>query len=661
MGKNLIHRWERARALLSKVWRRLIGRRSDDSLLPWLTPAVDTMQLGVTICDLEGRILFTNPAEARMHGYTVAELVGQDVRIFAPPNPAPRRSGPELQRASRWMREGWNVRKDGSRFPVRLLSDVLRDADGEPIGLVTTCEDISERKQAEETLRRSEARYRAIVEHAAHGICRIGPEERFTAVNPALVRMLEYDSADELLGLDLREAVYQTPAQAAEFRHAVASDDRLTSLELEWRRKDGSPITVRVGGRALRDRHGRLVGYELIVEDVTEHHALEAQLRQAQKMEVVGQLTSGIAHDFNNVLGVIVANIDLVAARRPRSWAQMREEIEEVQDAARRGSAMIRQLMAFSRHEQLRFEPVDLGALLREQVGVLSRILPETIDVRVAGEDGLPPARADARAVEQILLNLATNARDAMPQGGTLQLMTSRTWLDADFRAAQGWGEPGEYVALFVGDTGAGMDAATRARIFEPFFTTKPTGQGTGLGMAMVYGLMKQHRGFVHVYSEAGEGTTIKLWFPVVTPDDATGAPEPRLEALPRGSETLLVVEDEAPLRRAARRVLEQYGYTVLVAADGEEGWTLFQEQVNGIDLIITDLVMPRLGGRDLADRIATSGHRAPVLFATGYSAQDVQATRAVDPGVPLLHKPWTMADLLLRVRQVLDATDPHT
>ncbi len=614
------------------------------------------MQVGVTITDTEGRIVYTNPADAEMHGWAVEDLIGQHARVFAPPTTGHRMSGEELRSAGRWVREGWNARRDGSLFPVRLLSDVVRDANGEPVGIVTTCEDIADRHRAEEALRESEGRYRAIFEQATHGICRIGADGRFTTANPALLSILEYESLDDLLVVDVAAQVYADPGQEAFLLERVGDNGRIGGADLEWRRSDGTLVAVRVAGRALWSENDRFDGFELIVENVSERRELEEQLRQAQKMEAVGQLTGGIAHDFNNILTVILANADLVAMNLPPSLADLRNDLVEIQDAARRGSAMVRQLLAFSRHEALTMRPVDLATVVAADVSVMRRLLPENISVTVSSEDSLPPARADEGAVEQILLNLATNARDAMPDGGMLRIETTRTWLDSDFRANHGWGEPGEYVAVTLSDTGIGMDEETRKRIFEPFFTTKPVGVGTGLGMAMVYGLMKQHGGFVNVYSEPGEGTTIKLLFPAAI-GSSTGAAgtDSRGQPTPPGTETILLVEDEAPVRRAARRVLERYGYTVLTAADGIEALAEYAGHKDRIDIIVSDLVMPNLGGRELYRRIRESGSNVPFVFASGYTAKDVRETTRLDADVPFVHKPWTISDLLVRIRMALD------
>ncbi len=373
-------------------------------------------------------------------------------------------------------------------------------------------------------------------------------------------------------------------------------------------------------------------------------------LRQAQKMELVGQVTGGMAHDFNNLLTVILANADLLAA--DTSGKDAREELESLRGAALRGRALVAKLMGFARRSILELKPVDLNAVVDDVTQMLRRLLPESISLAVFRGDGMSKVRADVGAVEQILLNLATNARDAMPGGGTLRIEVYRTHLD---RAAYGWIVPGDYVCLAVGDTGVGMDEAVRRRIFEPFFTTKITGRGTGLGMAMVYGLMKQHGGYVNVYSEPGRGTTVKTYFPHAQTGDQAAPGVSATPALRPGTGTVLVVEDEAELRRVAQRVLERAGYTVLVAADGESGLTTYRRHRGAVDLILTDVVMPGMGGKALLDAVRAEGGDVPFLFASGYTASDVRESVLLGQDLPFLHKPWSMQDLLVAVGDVLE------
>jgi PAS domain S-box-containing protein len=513
-------------------------------------------------------------------------------------------------------------------------------------------------RETEDALRRSEEKYRSLVNHATYGMYRSTLDGRFLAVNPALVEMLGYRSEDDVLGLSMEHDLYLYPDDRARLIRQYREAAQVEGVEVDWRRRDGTPLTVRLSGRPFQEPDGRLAGFEMIVEDVTERKVLEEQLRQSQKMEAVGRLTGGIAHDLNNLLTVILANADLLASSlaAARPDAESEAVLRELREAARRGAAMIRKLLAFSRREKLARAPIDLGGVVTEASRVLRRLLPEHIEIDVVTEKQVPPVSADAGAVEQMLVNLATNARDAMPGGGVLRIEVLPGRIDQRFAARRGWGRPGDYVCLRVSDTGSGMDPETQRRIFEPFFTTKAPGSGTGLGMAMIYGLVKQHDGFIDVESRRGAGTTVTIYLPITAATAPEPVRQPLLGTLPRGTETVLVVEDEAAIRDAARRGLERLGYRVLLAADGEEGLELFGKHASEVDLILTDIVMPRMTGTRLYQELRTRGADVKVLFTSGYTLRDGPQDVELDPGLPLLRKPWTLGQLAVAIREVLDA-----
>jgi two-component system, cell cycle sensor histidine kinase and response regulator CckA len=528
----------------------------------------------------------------------------------------------------------------------------VRDADGVVAGVIGVGTDITERCRAEAALRRSEESHRALVQHASYAIYRSSVEGRFLTVNPALVRMLGYESAEQLLAVELAADVYADPDERRRILGRFESEDVVEGVEVTWKRRDGEEILVRLSGRAVRRSDGAIDCFETIAEDVTERRALEEQLRQSQKMEAIGQLTGGIAHDFNNLLTIILANAQLVAKVLPPAQGDAHADLRDVMSAALRGRVMVKELLGFARRSRLDLQSVHLGGLIADLSGFLRRILPADVEIVTAGEDGLPDVRADVYATEQILFNLVTNARDAMPNGGVLRIETSRTHLTEEQRQAWGAVQAGEHVCLSVGDTGTGMDGETRAHMFEPFFTTKPLGKGTGLGLATVYGLVKQHGGGIDVDSEPEKGTRFRIYFPVA--DGGTVAPRPlgNVAEVRGGRETVLVVEDDDQLRRAAKRILEAAGYQIVTAADGLEALEALR-QTAGVQLVFSDLVMPRLGGRALYDAARREGHATPFLFASGYSDPDRAAS--LDQSIPLLHKPWTESDLLGRIREILD------
>ncbi len=529
----------------------------------------------------------------------------------------------------------------------------VRDSDGTVAGVIGVGTDITERRRAEEALRRSEESHRALVQHASYAIYRSSPEGRFLSVNPALVAMLGYESADQLLAVDMATDVYEDPTE----RHRLLArfgdrDAVVDGVEVKWKRRDGQRILVRLAGRAVRRPDGTIECFETIAQDVTERRALEEQLRQSQKLEAIGQLTGGIAHDFNNLLTIILANAQLLTKSIPPTAEHAHADLRDVTAAALRGRVMVKELLGFARRSSLELQPVQLGGLVSDLSGFLRRIIPADVEIVMADGDDLPDVRCDVHAAEQILFNLATNARDAMPNGGVLRLATSLVHLSEEQRAACGAQSAGDHVCLAVEDTGVGMDAETRTRMFEPFFTTKEKGKGTGLGLATVYGLVKQHGGGIEVDSQIGKGTRFRIYFPLAA-DLAAPQRQPTQEPTPRGGhETILVVEDDDQLRRSAKRVLEEAGYQVLTAADGLEALEALRHGP-GVRLVFSDLVMPRLGGRGLYDAARREGRTVPFLFASGYS--DPARGNGLDPAIPLLHKPWTEQDLLRRLREILD------
>lgn len=359
-----------------------------------------------------------------------------------------------------------------------------------------------------------EARYRALVEHGPVGVFLVSPEGRIISANPVLVKMLGYDTEQQLVGLDVAKEVYVDPAEHARLVRESEESEVVEGVDVAWKTRDGREIAVRISGRVALEPDGRIDCLEFIAEDVTERRALDEHVRQVQKMEAIGQLTAGIAHDFNNILTVILANADLIGRSLPAEAHELRADLRELQAAARRGTATVKMLLGFGRRGMLTLRDVDVSETVSKLSKALRRLLPETIDIRLEGDSPTPLIRADPNALEQIVVNLATNARDAMPDGGILTIETRRARLGEEHRTRFGWGKTGEYVRLAVSDNGTGMDRETCDRIFEPFFTTKEPDRGTGLGMAMIYGLVKQQRGYIEVDSELGKGTTVTIYFP---------------------------------------------------------------------------------------------------------------------------------------------------
>ena len=388
----------------------------------------------------------------------------------------------------------------------------------------------------------------------------------------------------------------------------------------------------------------------MTAEDVAAQLARERALKQAEKMESIGRLTGAIAQQFNELLTAILARTAALAQSLPSN-----RDIDELRLTAQRGTELAQRLLGFSRHRVLDLHPLILTEFVRDALDTLRRGLPAGIEVQFEADEEGGVVEADPAAVKQILLHLVTNARDAMPKGGTLHVEVRRARLGAADRPLHAWVEPGSYVSVALSDTGVGMDAQTLARVFEPFFTTKPVGVGTGLGMSMAYGLVKQHRGYLHIYSEVGQGTTAKVYFPALR-DQGMSEVETPDEGLPGGTEAILLVEDDQTMRVAAQQLLSKVGYQVFTAVDGEQGLDAFRAHRADLRLIITDVVMPKLSGFDMYEVIRGESRGLSVLFMSGFPAPNFRKTVGQDPAVAFVTKPWTASELLAQVRLMIDA-----
>jgi PAS domain S-box-containing protein len=508
-------------------------------------------------------------------------------------------------------------------------------------------------QSAQQELQRSEGNFRSLVTNAPYGLCRCDSGGMLLDANPALVRMLGYSSAAELVGLNLGN-LYADSQQWFTLADYLRALEQFNGLIAEWKRKDGSPTVVRLSGRAIRGKRNHIF-FELFTEDVTERRALEQQLRQAQKMEAVGRLAGGIAHDFNNLLMVISGYSEFLLERLGPDPI-VRGPAMEIAGAAERATSLTRQLLAFSRKQMLTPKVLDLNAVVTEHARMLTRLIGEDIDfVMIPGGD-LGAVKADPGQIEQVIMNLAVNARDAMPQGGKLTIETGNVTLDEDYARFHAPVKPGEYVMIAVSDTGAGMDAETQSHIFEPFFTTKGA-KGTGLGLSTVYGIIKQSEGYVWVYSEPGKGTSFKIYLPRVTEMGEAAAPALAVAAAASGpgGETILLVEDEAKLRGLTRDYLETQGYTVLEAGDGNAAMRISTAHQGSIHLLLTDVIMPGMNGRELAQRISEQRPNVKVLYMSGYTENAIGHNGTLDAGITLLQKPFTLPTLKAKVREVLD------
>jgi len=513
-------------------------------------------------------------------------------------------------------------------------------------------------RSVQENLRLSELNFRSLVTNAPYGICRCDATGKILDANPAFLELLGYSSTTELVGQHIYD-LYGDTDQWFFLADSLRSSEPFRGLTAEWKRKDGTPTGVRVSGRSVANGREGGVVFELFAEDITERRALEQQLRQSQKMEAVGRLAGGIAHDFNNLLMVISGYSEFLLERLG-SEPDLRTPAQEIAGAAERASSLTRQLLAFSRKQMLAPKLVNLNSVVTENLKMLTRMIGEDIDLVMLPAESLWPVRADSGQIEQVIMNLAVNARDAMPSGGKLTLETSNVTLDEDYARYHAPLRPGDYVMIAISDTGIGMDSETQSHIFEPFFTTKGP-KGTGLGLSTVYGIIKQSGGYVWVYSEVGKGTTFKIYLPRVAATGETvivqagGNREAR--AVEPGTETILVVEDEANLRYLARQYLEKQGYRVIEAADGAVAMQIAVAHEGVIHLLLTDVIMPGMNGRELAQRISEIRPNVKVLYMSGYTENVVGHNGTLDAGVRLLQKPFNLRDLKSIVREVLDTS----
>jgi PAS domain S-box-containing protein len=510
-------------------------------------------------------------------------------------------------------------------------------------------------RAAQESLRRSEANFRSLVTNAPYGICSCDSTGKILDANPAFLELLGRTSTEELVGQHIY-SLYADTEQWFELADFLRSSAPFKGLTAEWKRKGGNTV-VRVSGRSVPNGRKDGVVFELFAEDVTERRALEQQLRQSQKMEAVGRLAGGIAHDFNNLLMVISGYSEFLLERLGGEPV-LRGPAQEIASAAERASSLTRQLLAFSRKQMLAPRIINLNDIAGENLKMLNRMIGEDIDLVMVPGASLWPVRADAGQIEQVIMNLAVNARDAMPSGGRLTIETTNVTLDEDHARLHAPLRAGEYVMVAITDTGAGMDAETQSHIFEPFFTTKGP-KGTGLGLSTVYGIVKQSGGYIWVYSEVGRGTTFKIYLPRVASTEAPAqvAAPVEFQNVEPGTETILLVEDEANLRYLARQYLEKQGYKVIEAADGAVAVQIAVAHEGVIHLLLTDVIMPGMNGRELAQRISEIRPNVKVLYMSGYTENVIGHNGTLDDGIRLLQKPFNLRDLKRMVREVIDST----
>jgi two-component system cell cycle sensor histidine kinase/response regulator CckA len=536
---------------------------------------------------------------------------------------------------------------------IRAELRLLRDPAGEAVEVIGSWTDVTAQKEAELRAKENEEQYRLLFDSNPHPmyVCD-SATLAFVAVNDAAVRHYGY-SREEFLAMSARDL--RLSEDVPHFLRAIEGPIGRTHADIvgvfRHRKKDGTLIQMEVTRRPIRFL-GRAC-WLVFLMDITDKLGLEAQYLQSQKMESMGRLAGGVAHDFNNLLGVITGYGDLLR-RRVDGDHRLRRYVDEIGKAAERAAGLTRQLLAFSRKQVLQPRILDLNAAVGETEKMLRRLIGEDVQLVTVLDDHLGQVKADPGQIDQVLMNLAVNARDAMPRGGRLTIETDNVDLDAAGARAQPGTKPGRYVMLSVADTGHGMTAEVRARVFEPFFTTKEVGKGTGLGLATVHGIVTQSDGSIALETEPGRGTTFRIYLPRVDAP-AEDTDEPDEVVAPRGSETVLLVEDEASLREIVRESLESSGYVVLSARDGEEAVDMCADRDLTIHLVLTDVVMPRMSGRELADRLRATRPDTAILYMSGYTDDAVVRHGVLAADMAFVHKPFTIEALARRVRAVLD------
>jgi two-component system cell cycle sensor histidine kinase/response regulator CckA len=615
---------------------------------------------GILILDFKsGQIVDVNPFLIEMLGYTHSEFVGKKLWEIGPFKdiPASRSAFRELQTKKIIRYDDLPLEtKDGRKINVEFVSNVY-PVDGSQV-VQCNIRDITERAQAAAALKISEAHHRSVFEGAVHGIYRGTLDGRFLDVNPALVAMLGYSSAEEVLKLSVSQDVFAKPEEGLRLLHKWELTGEITE-EVQWKRRDQRLITVRLRGRVLGTEHQRAKGLELIAEDVTERRVLEEQLRQALKIEAMGQLAGGMAHEFNNYLGIVLGYSELLLEEAGAAEG-LRRKVAEIKGATQTAASLTRQLLALSRRQVLEPKVLDINSVVWETHKLLRHLIPETIELVPMLEPNLPPVEVDPAQIQQILINLVVNARDAMPQGGKVVIETAMAELDEEYASRHIEVQPGHYVMLTVSDNGAGIDEQTQARIFEPFFTTKQAGKGTGLGLSTVYGIVRQSGGHITFESALRQGTRFRIYLP---PMAATG---PQVEhetaqvatEVLGGTEAVLVVEDEPALRALISVSLKKRGYNVLVAEDGAAAIRILENSPSDIDLVVSDIMMPKLNGLELRKKALLMVPEMRFLFISGYAEDTIGQTAHLPEDAGYLEKPFLPVELARKVRALLNEND---
>jgi PAS domain S-box-containing protein len=616
----------------------------------------------ICLVDEKGVIASWNKGAEGIYGYGAEEIVGQPRRRFYPAGetvPDPKEALKQASESGRFEEEGWKVRKDGQKFWAHTVITAIPKLQGRLGGYLEITRDVTRLRNTLEALRAERDFIGAVLDTVDALVAVFDADGRIVRWNRACEQATGYPLG-EVEGRFFWEVLVapEEKAEVAEAFRARAAAAETTKDESTWIAKSGLKRRIAwsstvVVASDVTTRHTIITGL-----DVTERKRLEEQIAQSQKMEAMGRLAGGVSHDFNNLLTVIVGYGDLLLARMSPDDPN-RELLEEMRNAGQRGAQLTRQLLTFSRKHSTEPVALDLNASLGGMEKLLRRVIGDDVELAFAKGENLGRIKADAGQIEQVLMNLVVNARDAMPQGGKITVETMNVELDGEYARTHLEVRPGPHVQLSVSDTGTGMDAQTLSRVFEPFFTTKGEGKGTGLGLATVHGIVKQSGGHIALYSELGHGTTFKLFFPSLAQGEESSSLPPPPAPTQAGNETVLLVEDSEPVRLLARRILESAGYRVLEASGGEVAERIAREHPGEIHLLLTDSVMPVMGGSEVARRISARRPDVKIVYMSGYSDRATADKGLMEAGSPFLQKPFSREALLRRVRETIDAGRP--
>jgi PAS domain S-box-containing protein len=626
---------------------------------------LDNIEDGYFEVDIAGNFTFFNDSLCRMLGYSRDETMGMNNKQYMDKENAQK----VYQTFNQVYTTGephisfdWEIiRKDCTKRFIESSVSLIRNSKSEQIGFRGVVRDVTDRKQAEEVLRKSEERFKELYDNAPVGYFEYDAQGRITSVNRTELEILGY-TFEEMIGQPVWKFIVEGETARQQILAKLAGTmPPFRGFERTYRRKDGTTFPALIEDRLLRDANGRITGIRCTIQDITERKraeeemaALQDQLRQSQKMEAIGRLAGGIAHDFNNLLTVIkgYSQLSLVEIKE---GDPLRGDIEEIKNAADRAADLTRQLLAFSRRQIMEMKVLDLNDLLKNLDKMLRRVIGEDIELVTPLAEDLGRVKADPGQIEQVIMNLSVNARDAMPEGGKLTIETANVELDGAYARNHVAVTPGRYVMISVSDTGVGMAPEVRDRVFDPFFTTKEKGKGTGLGLSTVYGIVKQSDGNIWVYSEPGKGATFKIYLPRV--DEALEELKERVEVkeVPRGTETILIVEDEEEVLKLAERILSRQGYTVLQTSSTSKALEICKERKDPLHLILTDVVMPQMSGHELIERCRETRQDFKILYMSGYTDNAITHHGILEKGMNYLQKPFTVDSLARKVREALD------